>query len=195
MGFHWADDGFFAIVAKSLASGLGYATTATVPGALKKLRILSDSIRMRRRGPTLIVPCAIAFKIFGKNDVLPGLHGHSHLGQCPNSRGLARISRRVDGLSFLLGVSVMCAAFLGTFSADFGFVVFFFGRNCHRRLPYPRTLAHIKRAIRGDIVISGRSRAWVRVPDEVYRRYPRDGHCPGVCCERHACWLPACPVG
>ena len=24
-------------------------------------------------GPTLIVPCAIAFKIFGKNEVLPGL--------------------------------------------------------------------------------------------------------------------------
>ena len=161
---------------------------------LKKLRILSYSIRMRRSGPTLIVPCAIAFKIFGKNEVLPGLTAILIWGSVL-TLVLARISRRIDGLSFLLGVSVMCAAFLGTFSFHFGHVVFFSRRNCRRCLPYPRTLAHIKRAIRGDIVISVRSRAWVRVPVEISRRNPRDGHCPGVCCERHACWLPACPVG
>ena len=66
-------------------------------------------------GPTLIVPCAIAFKIFGKNEVLPGLTAILTWGSVL-TLVLVRISRRIDGLSFLLGVSVMCAAFLGTCS-------------------------------------------------------------------------------
>ena len=185
MGFTGRTTAFLAIVAKSLASGLGYAMTATVPGSKEIVHpILFDPYATT--GPTLIVPCAIAFKIFGKNDVLPGLTAIFIWGSVL-TLVLARISRRIDGLSFLLGVSVMCAAFLASFSFHFELWSSFFWRNCCRCLPYLRTLAHIKRAIRGDVVISVRSRSWVRVPVEVYRRNPRDGHCPSVCCERHAC--------
>ncbi len=115
MGLHCADDAFFAIVAKSLASGLGYATTFPVSEEIAHPILFDPSTGT---GPTLIVPCAIAFKIFGKNEVLPGLTAILTWGSVL-TLVLARISRRIDGLSFLLGVSVMCAAFLGTFAFHF----------------------------------------------------------------------------
>jgi len=69
-GLASADDAFFAVTAKSLASGLGYATTFPVFSKEIAHPILFFP---GGSGPTLIVPCAIAFKIFGKNEVLPGL--------------------------------------------------------------------------------------------------------------------------
>lgn len=114
-GLASADDAFFAITAKSLASGLGYATTFPVFTKEIAHPILFFP---GGSGPTLIVPCAIAFKIFGKNEVLPGLTAILIWGSVL-TLVLARISRRIDGLSFLLGVSVMCAAFLGTLALHF----------------------------------------------------------------------------
>jgi hypothetical protein len=114
-GLASADDAFFAITAKSLASGLGYATTFPV---FTKEIAHPTLFYPGGSGPTLIVPCAIAFKIFGKNEVLPGLTAILTWGSVL-TLVLARISRRIDGLSFLLGVSVMCAAFLGTLALHF----------------------------------------------------------------------------
>ena len=99
-----------------MASGLGYATTLPFHEEEITHPILFDPYSTT--GPTLIVPCAIALKIFGKNEVLPGLTAILIWGSVL-TLVLARISRRIDGLSFLLGVSVMCAAFLGTFSFQF----------------------------------------------------------------------------
>ena len=114
-GLCCADDAWFAIVAKSLASGLGYATTFSASEEITHPILFNPSTGT---GPTLIVPCAIAFKIFGKNEVLPGLTAILTWGGV-FTLVLARISRRIDGLSFLLGVSVMCAAFLASFSFHF----------------------------------------------------------------------------
>jgi len=114
-GLASADDAFLAITAKSLASGLGYATTFPVISKEIAHPILFFP---GGSGPTLIVPCALAFKIFGKNEVLPGLTAILIWGSVL-TLVLARISRRIDGLSFLLGVSVMCAAFVGTCSLHF----------------------------------------------------------------------------
>jgi hypothetical protein len=114
-GLASADDAFFAVTAKSLASGLGYATTFPVFSKEIAHPILFFP---GGSGPTLIVPCAIAFKIFGTNEVLPGLTAILTWGSVL-TLVLARISRRIDGLSFLLGVSVMCAAFLATCSLHF----------------------------------------------------------------------------
>ena len=113
----------FAVTAKSLASGLGYATTFPVFSKEIAHPILFFP---GGSGPTLIVPCAIAFKIFGKNEVLPGLTAILTWGSVL-TLVLARISRRIDGLSFLLGVSVMCAAFLGTLAFHFYAWSSFFG--------------------------------------------------------------------
>ena len=122
-GLASADDAFFAVTAKSLASGLGYATTFPVFSKEIAHPILFFP---GGSGPTLIVPCAIAFKIFGKNEVLPGLTAILTWGSVL-TLVLARISRRIDGLSFFLGVSVMCAAFLGTLAFHFYAWSSFFG--------------------------------------------------------------------
>src|SRR5215472_5254008 len=123
-GLCCADDAFFANVAKSLASGLGYATTFPAYNGEITHPVLFDPYSTT--GPTLIVPCAIAFKIFGKNEVLPGLTAILIWGSVLTFV-LARISRRTDGLSFFLGVSVMCAAFLASFSHYFYTWYTFFG--------------------------------------------------------------------
>jgi hypothetical protein len=116
-GLCCADDARLAVIAKSLASGLGYATTfAAENGGEIGHPILFHPFT--GSGPTLVVPCAIAFKIFGKNEVLPGLTAIFIWGGIL-TLVLARISRRINGLSFLLGVSVMCAAFLAIFSFHF----------------------------------------------------------------------------
>jgi hypothetical protein len=114
-GLSCADDAWLAIIAKSLVSGLGYATTFAESKEIAHPILFNPSTGT---GPTLIVPCAIAFKIFGKNEVLPGLTAILTWGGVL-TLVLARISRRIDGLSFLLGVSVMCAAFLASFSFHF----------------------------------------------------------------------------
>jgi hypothetical protein len=85
-GLCCADDAWFAIIAKSLASGLGYATTFGASGEIAHPILFNPSTGT---GPTLIVPCAIAFKIFGKNDVLHGLTAIFYLGQYPNFHGCA----------------------------------------------------------------------------------------------------------
>lgn len=115
-GLCCADDAFFSNVAKSLASGLGYATTLPFHEEEITHPILFDPYSTT--GPTLILPCAIALKIFGKNEVLPGLTAILIWGGVL-TLVLARISRRIDGLSFLLGVTVMCSAFLGTLALHF----------------------------------------------------------------------------
>ena len=116
-GLCCADDARLAIIAKSLASGLGYATTfpAENGGEIAHPILFHP---FTGSGPTLIVPCAIAFKIFGKNEVLPGLTAIFIWGGIL-TLVLVRISRRINGFSFLLGVSVMCAAFLAIFSFHF----------------------------------------------------------------------------
>jgi hypothetical protein len=114
-GLCCADDAWLAIIAKSLANGLGYATTFAASEEITHPILFNPSTGT---GPMLIVPCAIAFKIFGKNEVLPGLTAILTWGGVL-TLVLARISRRVDGLSFLVGVSVMCAAFLASFSFHF----------------------------------------------------------------------------
>ena len=116
-GLCCADDARLAVIAKSLASGLGYATTfpAENGGEIGHPILFHP---FTGSGPTLILPCAIAFKIFGKNDVLPGLTAIFIWGGIL-TLVLARISRRINGVSFLLGVSVMCAAFLAIFSFHF----------------------------------------------------------------------------
>jgi hypothetical protein len=116
-GLCCADDARLAVIAKSLASGLGYATTFSAEDAEE----IAHPILFHPftgSGPTLIVPCAIVFKIFGKNEMLPGLTAIFIWGGIL-TLVLARISRRINGLSFLLGVSVMCAAFLAIFSFHF----------------------------------------------------------------------------
>jgi len=114
-GLSHADDAWLANIAKSLATGLGYATTFAADREIAHPILFNP---YTGTGPTLIVPCAIAFKIFGKNEVLPGLTAiFTWAGVL--TLVLARISRRIDGLSFLLGVSVMCAAFLASFSFHF----------------------------------------------------------------------------
>jgi hypothetical protein len=114
-GLCCADDAWFAIIAKSLASGLGYATTFGASGEIAHPILFNPSTGT---GPTLIVPCAIAFKIFGKNDVLPGLTA-IFIWDSILTFVVVRISRRVNGLSFLLGISVMCTAFVASFSFHF----------------------------------------------------------------------------
>jgi hypothetical protein len=66
----------------------------------------------------LIVPCALAFRLFGKSEVLPGLIAILTWGSL-FTFVLARICRRVDAPSFLLGVGVMCVAFVASFSFHF----------------------------------------------------------------------------
>src|SRR5262249_43011308 len=114
-GLSCADDAYFAIIAKSLASGLGYATTFATSGEISHPVLFNPSTGT---GPTLIVPCAVAFKIFGKNEVLPGLTAILTWGSIL-TLVLVRISRRIDGFSFLFGISMMCAAFVATFSFHF----------------------------------------------------------------------------
>ena len=111
-GLSCADDAWFAIVAKSLASGLGYATTFPVSGELAHPIPFNP---LTGTGPTLIVPCALAFRLFGKSEVLPGLIAILTWGSLLTFL-LARINRRIDAFSFLFGVGVMCAAFVATFA-------------------------------------------------------------------------------
>jgi hypothetical protein len=114
-GLCCADNAWFAIIAKSLANGLGYATTFGTFGETGRPILFNP---FTGTGPTLIVPCAVAFKIFGKNELLPGLTAIFIWGSIL-TLVLVRVSRRINGLSFLLGVSVMCAAFLASFSFHF----------------------------------------------------------------------------
>src|SRR5947207_13044898 len=66
-GLCCADDAWFAIVAKSLASGLGYATTFSASEEITHPILFNPSTCT---GPTMIVHCSIAFKIFDMNVVL-----------------------------------------------------------------------------------------------------------------------------
>lgn len=114
-GLCCADDAWFAIIAKSVASGLGYATTFSDPGELARLTQFNP---FTGTGPTLIIPCALVLGLFGKSEVVPGLVAILIWGGLLTFL-LVRISRRIDAASFLLGVSVMCATFFATFSYHF----------------------------------------------------------------------------
>ena len=114
-GLSCADDAWFAIIAKSLANGIGYATTFSEPGEFGHLTQFNP---FTGTGPTLIVPCALAFGLIGKSEVVPGLIAIFMWGGLLTFL-LIRIGRRTDAASFLLGVSVMCAAFFATFSYHF----------------------------------------------------------------------------
>lgn len=68
-GLHAADDGYFAVVAKNLATGWGYATT--VPFASGKWTTVTFDV-YTTTGPVLILPTALFIKLFGNKYWVPG---------------------------------------------------------------------------------------------------------------------------
>ncbi|MBA2269490.1 MAG: hypothetical protein H0W20_02700 [Chthoniobacterales bacterium] len=114
-GICCADDAWFAIIAKSVARGLGYATTfAKDVEALQPILFNPTT----GTGPALILPCAVAIKLFGVGDLVPGLTAVVCWAGALTAL-LLLLSRHTDGGSLLLGVASFCFAVFGTFAYHF----------------------------------------------------------------------------
>lgn len=68
-GLDYADDGWFATVAKSFALGDGYATPFYNPVGSKPYLFNPAT----STGPTVILPCALLIRVFGNREALPGI--------------------------------------------------------------------------------------------------------------------------
>jgi hypothetical protein len=110
-----ADDGMFADIARSLSTGTGYATTfADENGVTKPIRF--DPLV--GTGPTLILPCALLFWLFGANEIVPGVF--AVLFSCILfTIILIRIDRKVASTTFLGGVALFCIVNLAVFAHHF----------------------------------------------------------------------------
>lgn len=69
-GLSCYDDTGYAIIAKNLATGLGYATTISYVDSNFTVSSFDYAIG---QGPIGILPVALAFKLFGVNPLLPGI--------------------------------------------------------------------------------------------------------------------------
>lgn len=114
-GLSCGDDGWFAVIAKSLASGIGYATTFASHYDVAQPQLFNPHTGT---GPALIVPCALVLRMFGISDVIPGLTAVALWGGVI-SIVLWRLSRRVSGVSFVSSVSLFCLSIAATFSYTF----------------------------------------------------------------------------
>ncbi len=108
-GLCCADDGWFAVVAKSLSQGLGYATTF---GDRSNEPVVFDP--WTGTGPTLIVPCAALLKITGISDVVPGIAAILVWGSVFTLL-LILIAREVTDWSLPLGVGLFCLTIVSLF--------------------------------------------------------------------------------
>ena len=111
-GLCCADDGWFAVIAKSLSQGLGYATTF---GDRSDGPILFDP--STGTGPTLILPCAALLKITGISDVVPGIAAILVWGSVFTLL-LVLIARTVTDWSLPLGVGLFCLSIASLFMAS-----------------------------------------------------------------------------
>ena len=114
-GLCCADDAWFAVIAKSVATGLGYATTFAKHGeTLQPILFNPDT----GTGPMLIFPAALALKLFGKSELIPGLTAVACWGGMLTIL-LLRVARHSSATSLLLGVGLFCFAILATFPYHF----------------------------------------------------------------------------
>jgi hypothetical protein len=112
-GLCCADDGAFALVAKSLAHGYGYSTHFFPEGSPPQF---NHGITT---GPTLILPCALMLMLFGDHEVIPGLVAIMLWGATFTFL-FERISRRVTNASLFAGVAVFCLSITTIFVFQFG---------------------------------------------------------------------------
>lgn len=110
-----ADDSWFAIIAKSVAGGSGYATTFAKDVEVTRPLLFNPATGT---GPALILPCALALKLFGRSELLPGFTAIA-LWAAVLTAVFARMSGIVNGASMLAGVAVFCGAILATFPFHF----------------------------------------------------------------------------
>ena len=113
-GLSCADDGWYALVAKSLTQGHGYATPFTDRGECLEPVLFNP---WTGTGPTLILPCAALLKIVGIRDVVPGIAAICVWGSV-FSLLLALIARAVTDWSLPLGVGLFCLAIVALFNSS-----------------------------------------------------------------------------
>ena len=113
-GLSYFDDAEMALVSQSLAHGTGYSLSPEAD--ITEVTQFQPGISA---GPTLIVPCALFLKLLGTKEAIPGLTAlliWTIILTCL----LLRLSRRVSGRSFLLGVTFFLVSALATFAWQFG---------------------------------------------------------------------------
>lgn len=110
-----ADDAAIADVAKSVASGDGYALPIKFDGASGRF-LFNPSIST---GPTLVLPTAVAIAAFGADPIIPGLTKAiiSIALLCWILIGVTRRFKYSDGISY--GVLLVVLLFLSTSGANF----------------------------------------------------------------------------
>lgn len=112
-GLSFSDDSELALVAKSLARGVGYSEAIFDDGSKSQF---APEITT---GPTLILPCALLLKFFGANETVPGLSAIL-VWASVLTFPLIRTGRYTPSLSLLLGVAVFCFSILITCAFDMG---------------------------------------------------------------------------
>lgn len=113
-GLSYFDDAEMALVSQSLAHGTGYSLSPEAD--INEVTQFQPGISA---GPTLIVPCALLLKLLGTKEAIPGLTALL-LWTTVLTCLLLRISRRVSGRSFLLGVAFFLVSVLAMFAWQFG---------------------------------------------------------------------------
>jgi len=113
-GLSCADDGWYALVAKSLTQGQGYSTPFTDRGeCLEPVRFNPYT----GTGPTLILPCAALLKVVGISDVVPGIAAILVWGSVFTLL-LILIAREVTDWSLPLGVGLFCLTIAALFNSS-----------------------------------------------------------------------------
>jgi hypothetical protein len=122
-GLCCADDSWFAVAAKNIATGVGY------------LKPLDDSMGVPYStrfnppfgmGPTLIVPCAAIMRVVGVNEVVPGLSAILLWASLLTAL-FVRMGRQTTNPGFPLAVAIFCFACLIVFAAHFEQLYAFLG--------------------------------------------------------------------
>jgi hypothetical protein len=101
------DDASHAVIAKCMASGIGYASTAPSLDREPSAPLRFDP--GVGTGPGILLPCAAVLRIAGINDVLPGISAIL-VWASVMTVVLVLAGREVRGVSFLLGTTVFCVA-------------------------------------------------------------------------------------
>ena len=114
-GLACADDSYFAGAAKSLATGVGYATTY---GSSTDATTPLQFDPYIGAGPTMIVPCALLLKLFGTNETLPGICAVL-LWAGLFTIVVVRVDHEVASGTFLGGIVLFCMVILALFAYHF----------------------------------------------------------------------------
>jgi hypothetical protein len=115
LGLCCADDSYRALVAKNMATGIGFATNFGTPGHVAEPKLFDREIS---DGPVLIAPCALLLKLAGNIEVVPGITAILMWGGILTVL-LARISRHTNPSSFALGVTIFVLSIIAVFPAHF----------------------------------------------------------------------------